>query len=145
MNWMEKCFHVIILKLVSIGERNEHVCSAKAMLTCMWEASVLSCSKLGQHYLLDKISIQWIIQFPSQIRTHWIVFFPVDTIIQHLNNWCLRLILLKYLVVYGGSEVIVLFCFQALLLNCHNLFVNLFGIPACHWQKENHSQNFDWL
>ena len=25
MNWMEKCFHVIILKLVSIGERNEHV------------------------------------------------------------------------------------------------------------------------
>ena len=40
---------------------------------------------------------------------------------------------------------LVLFCFQALLLNCHNLFVNLFGIPACHWQKENHSQNFDWL
>ena len=25
MNWMEKCFHVIILKLVSIGERNEDV------------------------------------------------------------------------------------------------------------------------
>ena len=30
MNWMEKCFHVIILKLVSIGERNEHVCCVKA-------------------------------------------------------------------------------------------------------------------
>ena len=56
-------------------------------------------------YPLDKISIQWIIQLPSQIRTPWMVFFPVDTIIQHLNNWCPRLILFKYLVVYGGGAV----------------------------------------
>ena len=44
---------------------------------------------------------------------------------------------------FMGEVQLVLFCFQDLLLNCHNLFVNLFGIPAC--QKENDSQNFDWL
>ena len=32
-------------------------------------------------------AIHWIAQFVSLIFIHWIVIYPVDSIIQLLNNW----------------------------------------------------------
>ena len=55
------------------------------------------------------ISTVWILKYIQQCYVKW--FWTIsslgapDTIIQHLNNWCPRLILFKYLVVYGGGAV----------------------------------------